>query len=147
MWSFKNIWFQIHWLIGITAGTVLIIIGLTGATYSFQEEVLDWANPGTASVPLQPGPALTPPQLVAALQAAGEQRRIDRITLYAEPGRSAQLAFVPDKGERRGQSVYLNPYTGALAAAAARRWQADHRQPFAVPAAAVAVRPVPALAG
>lgn len=114
MWSFKNIWFQIHWLIGITAGTVLIVIGLTGATYSFQEEVLDWANPGTASVPLQPGPALTPPQLVAALQAAGEQRRIDRITLYAEPGRSAQLAFVPEKGERRGQSVYLNPYTGAL---------------------------------
>ncbi|UXC19892.1 sulfite reductase flavoprotein subunit alpha [Comamonas squillarum] len=113
MWSFKNIWFQIHWLIGITAGTVLIVIGLTGATYSFQDEVLDWANPGTASVPVQPSPALTPPQLLAAVRASGEQRRIDRITLYAEPGRSAQLAFAPEKGERRGQSVYLHPYTGA----------------------------------
>ena len=44
MWSFKKIWFQLHWLIGISAGTVLVLIGLSGAVFSFHEEVLDWLN-------------------------------------------------------------------------------------------------------
>jgi len=49
--TFKKIWFQLHWFVGITAGTVLIVIGLSGAVFSFHEEILGWLNPGTASVP------------------------------------------------------------------------------------------------
>src|SRR5256885_3208179 len=49
--TFKKIWFQLHWFVGITAGTVLIVIGLSGAVFSFHEEILGWMNPGTASVP------------------------------------------------------------------------------------------------
>ncbi len=111
--SFKQIWFQLHWFAGITAGTLLIAIGLSGAVLSFHEEILDWLNPGTASVPVREAAPLAPPQIVAALRAAGEQRVIQRITVLAAPGRSAQVAFKPPAGQRRGQTVFVDPYTGA----------------------------------
>ncbi|MFT3802178.1 MAG: sulfite reductase flavoprotein subunit alpha [Burkholderiaceae bacterium] len=123
MWSAKKIWFQLHWFIGITAGTVLVVIGLTGALFSFHEEILDLLNPGIASTafagsPDRPGqsaassPVLTPAELLAALQAAGEMRRVERMTLHAEAGRNPQVTFAPAAGERRGQTVFLNAHTG-----------------------------------
>ena len=27
----REVWFQLHWFVGITAGTLLAVIGLTGA--------------------------------------------------------------------------------------------------------------------
>ncbi len=57
---------------------------------------------------------LAPPQIAQALREAGEQRVVQRITVFAEPGRSAQVAFKPPAGQRRGQTVFVDPYTGAL---------------------------------
>ena len=79
--TFKKIWFQLHWFVGITAGTVLIVIGLSGAVFSFHEEILGWLNPGTASVPARDDPPLGPPQIAQALREAGEQRVVQRITV------------------------------------------------------------------
>ena len=39
--TLRQAWFQVHWFIGITAGTVLVVIGLTGALLAFHEEILD----------------------------------------------------------------------------------------------------------
>lgn len=112
--TFKNLWFQLHWFVGITAGTVLIVIGLSGAVFSFHEEILDWANPGTASVPARAAPALTPPQIAQALRQAGETRTVQRIAVQAEPGRSARVSFAPPPGQRRGEAVWVDPYTAAV---------------------------------
>ena len=37
---FKNVLFQLHWLLGITAGAVLALMGLSGAMLSFEDELL-----------------------------------------------------------------------------------------------------------
>lgn len=34
---FKNVLFQLHWLLGITAGAVLAVMGLSGAVLSFED--------------------------------------------------------------------------------------------------------------
>lgn len=114
MWSVKKIWFQLHWFIGITAGTMLVAIGLTGAVFSFHEEILDWLNPGIASAAPAPSPALTPPELLASLQAAGEARHVERMVLFAQSDRNPQVTFAPEPGERRGTTVFVNAYTGAM---------------------------------
>ena len=36
----KKVWFQLHWFFGISAGLVLALMGVTGATLSFQDELL-----------------------------------------------------------------------------------------------------------
>ena len=111
---FKKIWFQVHWFIGITAGTVLMAIGLSGAILSFDEEILDCINPGVVHVAAQPAPMLTPPQIIAHLQTTLPQRRVSMVTVYAEPGASARIMFSPPPGVKRSEIRYVDPYTGSL---------------------------------
>jgi sulfite reductase (NADPH) flavoprotein alpha-component len=111
--NFKKFWFQLHWFVGITAGTVLVVIGLSGATLSFREELLDAMNPVGRHVAVQPMPVLTPPELLAAVRAAHGERAINTLTVFAAPGRPARVVFAAARGERRGDALRLDPYTGA----------------------------------
>ena len=115
MWSAKKIWFQLHWLIGISAGTMLVVLGLSGAIFSFHEEILDALNPGIArSISPSAQPVLEPAELLQKLQSSGETRRIDRLAFYSEPGRHPQITFAPPAGERRGTTVFIDPHTGTV---------------------------------
>ncbi|MED5596594.1 sulfite reductase flavoprotein subunit alpha [Janthinobacterium sp. P210006] len=111
-WSWKQVWFQLHWFIGITAGTVLVIIGLSGATLAFKDELLDVMNPGVRHVAVESRAPLTPGQL-SNIAAAEHGQRVTSITMYAQAGAAPRLFFAPKNGQRRGESVYVHPYTGA----------------------------------
>ncbi|OEZ69351.1 sulfite reductase [NADPH] flavoprotein alpha-component [Janthinobacterium sp. HH103] len=124
-WNWKQVWFQLHWFIGITAGTVLVIIGLSGATLAFKDELLDVMNPGVRHVPVETRAPLTPTQL-SSIAAAEHGQRVASVTMYAQAGAAPRLFFAPKNGQRRGVSIYLHPYTGAtqpaLAGAAFFEW-------------------------
>ena len=110
---FKNIWFQIHWFIGITAGTLLMAIGVTGAVLSFREDIMDVMNPGVMHVAVRAQQPLSPPQLLDKLRDAEPGQRVLFISVSAEPGASARVMFAPP-GERRGETRFADPYTGEL---------------------------------
>jgi sulfite reductase (NADPH) flavoprotein alpha-component len=110
----KKLWFQLHWFVGITAGTVLMVIGLSGAILAFREQILDALNPGVRNVAVQAAPVLSPQQFMLAAQQAKPHERVTSIILYDTPGSSARIGLAPAPGERRGETVYLNPYNGAL---------------------------------
>ena len=113
---FKKILFQVHWFIGITAGTILMAIGVTGAVLSFRDEILDLINPGVLHVtPIQQA-VLTPQQVLERLYVADPGKRVANLTLTNEPGASIRVSFAPAPGERRGELRYADPYTGALLA-------------------------------
>jgi sulfite reductase (NADPH) flavoprotein alpha-component len=107
------LWFQLHWLVGITAGTLLMVIGLTGALLAFRDELLDLANPGVRSVAVRQAPPLAPDVLLQAARSAHPDERITGLTVYAEAGESARVGFAPPPGQRRGETIYLDPYSGA----------------------------------
>ena len=111
----KKLWFQLHWFVGITAGTILILIGLTGAILAFRDEILDLLNPGVMHVPVEPAaPVLAPPQLAQATKRLHPDARITGIIVYTEPGTTARVTMAPAPGAEHGETIYLNPYTGAL---------------------------------
>ena len=110
----KKLWFQLHWFVGITAGTVLMVIGLTGAALAFREQILDALNPGVRNVAVQSAPVLGPQQVLLAAKAAKPHERITTIMLYDTPGASARVSLTPQPGQRKGETIYLNPYSGAL---------------------------------
>ncbi|MFM9927276.1 sulfite reductase flavoprotein subunit alpha [Variovorax sp. H27-G14] len=114
--SLRQLWFQLHWFVGITAGTVLIVIGLSGAVLSFREEIIDALNPHGRHVAVQALQPLTPPQLLATVRQAWPERQVGTLALFAEPGAAARVIFAPPKGQRRGEAVYLDPYTGTALA-------------------------------
>ncbi|BEV14142.1 PepSY domain-containing protein [Herbaspirillum sp. DW155] len=111
---FKKIWFQLHWFIGITAGTLLMTIGVTGAILSFREEIMDALSPGVMHVQVRQQATLTPQQLLDKLHEAEPARRVTVLTLNNEAGTSARVVFAPPAGMRRGEARYVDPYTGTL---------------------------------
>lgn len=106
----KNFWFQSHWLLGITAGVVLAVVGLTGATLSYEQDILRLLNPTVMTVTPDPAGPLPPAELMRRVRATSDKPIIG-LTLASDPTAAAQIGFA---GGRRGDWHYLNPYTGAL---------------------------------
>ena len=109
----RNFWFQLHWLIGITAGTVLIVVGMTGFILAFEPEISRTINPGIITVQAQ-GTPLAPETLLERVRAAIPGKGIASLTLASDPQDAARVTFVPEPPARRGETRYLNPYSGEL---------------------------------
>ncbi|MDI3201624.1 sulfite reductase flavoprotein subunit alpha [Pseudomonas shahriarae] len=107
----KKTLFQLHWFFGITAGLVLALMGITGAAYSFQDEILRALNPTVLTVQKQPAGVLPPAELVRKLEAT-EGKAVAMLWVESESGNAARVFFTPPPGERRGQMRYFDPYTG-----------------------------------
>lgn len=104
---FKKVLFQLHWFFGITTGLVLALMGVTGALYSFQEEILLAINP--QMVVSQPGPVLEPGELVERLEAQGLS--VSGLYVDTEGGQPTRVFLTPAPGERRGGIRFVDPYT------------------------------------
>nr|WP_298168836.1 sulfite reductase flavoprotein subunit alpha [uncultured Pseudomonas sp.] len=110
---FKKILFQLHWLLGISAGLVLALMGLTGAAYSFQDELLRALNPEVLRVEVRDGGVLPADVLLPKIEAASQQRLV-RLNIEATPEHAGRVIFAPPPGEKRGEVRYFDPYSGEL---------------------------------
>ncbi|MFC0711724.1 PepSY domain-containing protein [Azorhizophilus paspali] len=113
----KKILFQLHWLFGITAGLVLAVMGVSGASLSYQEELLRFLNPGVMTVKMpQDARALTPDELLASLRGQLGQRQVLGLTLSSAPEDAARV--IVGGADPRGETLYADPYDGDLLGAA-----------------------------
>lgn len=109
----KKSLFQLHWFFGITAGLVLALMGVTGALYSFQDELLRLLNPHTLKVEVRKEGVLPPAELVRRVEAA-QGDKVAMLWVDTRDGNAARIFFTPPPGERRGELRYADPYTGEL---------------------------------
>ncbi|MEX1201560.1 MAG: PepSY-associated TM helix domain-containing protein [Methylophaga sp.] len=105
--------FNLHWLLGISAGLVIAVVGLTGGMLSLQPQILQWLNPGIITIAPQ-NAAQSPEELLDKVQQQVPEKSTAGLTLYRQPTLAAEVRFRPEKGQRRGESQYLNPYSGEL---------------------------------
>ncbi|WP_263260341.1 PepSY domain-containing protein [Pseudomonas entomophila] len=110
---FKKTIFQLHWLFGISAGLVLSLMGITGALYSFQEEILLALNPSTLKVQVREAGVLPPSQLIERLEAQ-YPGKVNGLWIDTTSGQASQVFYAPAPGERRGPQRYFDPFTGNL---------------------------------
>lgn len=108
----KKVLFQVHWFFGITAGLVLALMGITGALYSFEEEILDVLNPDVLFVQPQ-GRQLSLAEMVSKVEAQGKDT-VAMFRIDVDSDKVAQVWFTPPPGQRRGEMHNFNPYTGAF---------------------------------
>jgi len=107
---FKKILFQLHWLLGISAGLILSIMGITGVLYAFEGEIISFLNRDTA-VHARADRILAPDILIEKLEAdTGGKVSFLRINGINE--QAAQVFMAPREGQRRGTRHYVDPYTG-----------------------------------
>lgn len=108
----KKVLFQVHWFFGITAGLVLALMGITGALYSFEDEIVDALNPDVLFVQPQ-GRQLSLAEMVSKVEAQGKDK-VAMFRIDVGGDRIAQVWFTPPPGQRRGEMHNFNPYTGAF---------------------------------
>ncbi|WP_205297648.1 sulfite reductase flavoprotein subunit alpha [Pantoea sp. Cy-639] len=109
----KKTLFQLHWFFGISAGLVLALMGITGALYSFQEELLRALNADVLKVEVRAEGVLPPAELVRRVEAA-QGDKVSMLWVDVRDGNAARIFFTPAPGERRGALRYADPYTGEL---------------------------------
>lgn len=110
---FKKTFFQIHWFLGITAGLVLSIIGVTGAIYSYEQQILKWINTDSYTVQAQSGPKLSPAELYQHFKQQNPEMQINSVSLDASPTGSSTVNIAKE-GARRGYNMMVNPYTAEV---------------------------------
>ncbi|AYC34285.1 hypothetical protein D3880_18775 [Pseudomonas cavernae] len=111
----KKILFQLHWFFGISAGLVLALMGVIGALYSFEGEIMRALNPDTLRVQVRESGVLPPAQLVPKLEAAAG-KTVNGLWVDTRADSAARVFFSPAPGERRGPMRYFDPYSGELLA-------------------------------
>jgi len=109
----RRVLFQIHWFLGITAGLVLAVMGVTGAMISFSPEIIAAINPGIVTVTPQPGPRLSAPDLVARFQTQRPDARIGRLVVERDLSRAAMASYTTGQSKTR-HVTYLDPVTGRV---------------------------------
>ncbi|MDJ0275878.1 sulfite reductase flavoprotein subunit alpha [Sphingomonas sp. 2R-10] len=106
----RNVLFQIHWFLGITAGLVLAVMGVTGATISFEPEIIAALN---ADRPAAGAARLSAPRLIERIAEQRPDAKITRLTVPATSNEPTLVGYtIGNVGER--QVDRIDPFTGKL---------------------------------
>lgn len=106
----KKTFFQIHWFLGITAGLILSLMGVTGAIYSYEQEILKWMNPESYQVQVEQTTKLTPAEIYTHFQQVQPDYKINSISIAKDPAASSSINIAKE-GSKRGQNILINPYS------------------------------------
>ena len=111
--TLRTILFRTHWLLGLSAGLVLAVMGVTGALMSYEEAIVDALNAGRAAVVPRDRTRLGPEALVARIEAQHPGLRVGGLTLEADPGRAVRVRFAGASPGDHPSAIYVDPYDGA----------------------------------
>ncbi|WP_250527451.1 PepSY domain-containing protein [Caballeronia sp. GAWG2-1] len=110
--SYRTLW-RWHFYAGLFVMPFLIVLAITGTIYCFQPQIEPLLYRQQMVVAPRTTPRLPPDQLMHDARAAVPHGAvISTVHVLDDPSRSAEFVFKLPSGEK--ESVYLNPYTGAV---------------------------------
>ncbi len=117
--TFRKIVFWLHLLAGIIAGSVVMVMSVTGVVLAFERQMIEWADRDLRLNPSQAGaPRLSIKALIAGVRAAEPEAIPSGITLRSDPAAPAAISL------GRDHTVFVNPYTGAILGEGSKRTRA-----------------------
>lgn len=112
---YKNIWFKLHLILGLSAGFILLIVGFTGAMLSFEKEILSAINQDTYKVTVFDKAKLSTKELLEKFQEQKPQSKINGITISSFEDDSVSINVAGEgQNARKGVTYYVNPYTAEI---------------------------------
>ncbi len=109
----KKTFFQIHWFLGITAGLILSLMGVTGAIYSYEQQILKWINQDSYTVQVENRAKLNPAEIYQHFHNTAPELKINTITVASAASESSSINVVKE-GARRGLTMMINPYSAEI---------------------------------
>jgi sulfite reductase (NADPH) flavoprotein alpha-component len=88
-------------------------MGVTGAIYSYEQQILKWINTDSYTVQAQSGPKLSPAELYQHFKQQNPEMQINSVSLDASPTGSSTVNIAKE-GARRGYNMMVNPYTAEV---------------------------------
>src|SRR3954469_10039967 len=92
----RTILFRLHWALGLTAGLVLALMGVTGALMSYEEAITAFADRHRAIVAGSDRSPPGPEALVARIEAQRPGLTVTALVLADDPGQSVSARFLRD---------------------------------------------------
>ncbi|UFX49135.1 PepSY domain-containing protein [Bradyrhizobium sp. 41S5] len=108
----KTALLQVHSLAGLALALLWAVVGITGATMAFEDEIEASLNSHIMRVDASATRRLTPDELVARLQSAGDFGQTSAVTMASDPSGATRIRFARSEGGARPSSVYVDPYDG-----------------------------------
>jgi uncharacterized iron-regulated membrane protein len=122
-WSLKSrrkLWLQVHLYLGLSAGAVFVLIGLTGSLLVFEQPLDEWLNAGLMRAEPSEGHnrLLSLDEIVkAGLQAMPAEGKVGAIGFPQQMGLAYELWFdrpSPYADHFESHQLFINPYTGEV---------------------------------
>lgn len=110
--------FQAHWLVGISAGILLAMMGITGSIMAFQDPILEALNEDARKVEAK-GERLPMPTILQHAEAEAQRlgARVRTLTVPQNEDGAARVLMLSGPSEI---VRYMDPYTGEWQAGGAR---------------------------
>jgi sulfite reductase (NADPH) flavoprotein alpha-component len=105
---------QVHSIAGLVLASLMIVIAMTGAIMSFEDEILDRLNTALMHVPPRATPVLMPDELLARLAAGGVAGKVTALKLSRDPSAAVHVRFARDGQGGRPGSLYVDPYDAGV---------------------------------
>lgn len=102
---------KIHLWLGLITGPVVFIVALTGAIYSFQEEIQNFTQ-DYRFTKVEKKQFLEPTELIEAANNANPGRHVHAV-MYHKAGKSAKVIYYSFE-DGYYDFVYVNPYSGKV---------------------------------
>lgn len=114
----SRFWFQAHWLVGISVGVLLALMGLTGSMMAFQDPILEALNAEARKVEVK-GERLPMPVILQHAETEAQRigGRVRTVTVPQNADGAARVLLLSGPGE---VVRYINPYTGEWQVGGAR---------------------------
>jgi uncharacterized iron-regulated membrane protein len=108
----RKIIFWLHLTAGVVAGTIILVMSVTGVLLAFERQIVAFAEREARVVrlPSPNAPRLSLETIVAKAREETHGQALSGITLLADPAAAVILSF------GREHTVFADPYTGAIQA-------------------------------
>ncbi|MBN1838595.1 MAG: PepSY domain-containing protein [Campylobacterales bacterium] len=111
----KKIWFYTHWLLGLVAGFILVIVGVSGALLSYEKEIMGLMNQKSFRIEASANEKLSPNVLLNAFKKVHPDAVVVGLRMLSDPNASAAIMVQGAKeGGKNMLNYYINPYSAEL---------------------------------
>jgi uncharacterized iron-regulated membrane protein len=114
--SMRKIVFWLHLIAGLVAGSVVLVMSVTGVVLAFERQLTEWADRDLRVAPPEAdAKRLSISALITGVRAAETEAMPSGLTLRSDPAAPAAISL------GRERALFLNPYSGAVLGEGSKR--------------------------
>jgi len=114
----RKVFLQIHKTIGLFAGAIVVLVGLSGSILAFREDIDEWLNASIMRVEIPAQPAHRPLDeiLAAAVAAMPSDGKFERLTMPRHSGAAVAITYMVETDDLDSYfyEIFVDPYTAKV---------------------------------